>query len=267
MTIKLIALDVDGTLLNDHHELTEWTQEILIRASRQGAEIVLCSGRGPANTIPFMKRMGLDGYVITHNGAVTAEVESREIVHRFAMDGQGLEPFVTYCRTNGVHFDINTAFGLYVDQPEGLELQVREMYNNFMMEPLKLPQWADLSEPLAKFTAFGPIEQMDKVQQEWGTWNLPYYMTRSGDFFIDLMHPEASKGAALKRLAESKGIVPSEILAIGNYYNDITMLTYAGKGIAMDNSPEEVKAAADEVTLSNNEQGVALAVQKHVLAV
>jgi len=56
-------------------------------------------------------------------------------------------------------------------------------------------------------------------------------------------------------------------LAIGNYYNDITMLTYAGKGIAMDNSPEEVKAAADEVTLSNNDQGVAHAIQKHVLAV
>lgn len=81
------------------------------------------------------------------------------------------------------------------------------------------------------------------------------------------MHPEASKGAALKRLAESKGIMPSEIMAIGNYFNDITMLTFAGKGIAMDNSPDEVKAAADEVTLSNNEQGVAHAIQKYVLSI
>jgi hypothetical protein len=124
-----------------------------------------------------------------------------------------------------------------------------------------------MTEPLAKFTAFGPIEQMNAVQQEWSTWNLPYYMTRSGDFFIDLMHPEASKGAALKRLAEAKGILPSEIMAVGNYYNDITMLTFAGKGVAMDNSPEEVKAAADEVTLSNNDQGVAHAIQKYVLSV
>ncbi|WP_338542988.1 Cof-type HAD-IIB family hydrolase [Paenibacillus tundrae] len=265
MTYKLIALDVDGTLLNDHHELTEMTQETLIRASRQGIEIVLCSGRGPANTIPFMEQMGLAGYVITHNGAVTAEVSTREIVHRFAMEGQGLEPFITYCRENGVHFDINTAFGLYVDQPEGLELQVQEMYRNFMMKPQQLPQWADLTEPLVKFTAFGPLEQMNTVQQEWGNWNLPYYMTRSGDFFIDLMHPEATKGTALKRLAESKGIQPSEVMAIGNYYNDITMLTYADKGIAMDNSPDEVKAAADEVTLSNNDQGVAHSIRKHVL--
>lgn len=266
MTYKLIALDVDGTLLNDHHELTEFTQETLIQASRQGAEIVLCSGRGPANTIPFMERMGLNGYVITHNGAVTAEVQTREIVHRFALDGQGLQPIIDYCRSNGVHFDINTAFGLYVDQPEGLALNVQEMYANFMMEPLKLPTWADLSEPLAKFTAFGPLEQMNAVQQQWKTWDLPYYMTRSGDFFIDLMHPEASKGAALKRLAETKGIAPEEIMAIGNYYNDITMLTFAGKGIAMDNSPEEVKAAADEVTHSNNEQGVAHAIRKHLLS-
>ncbi|WP_434751827.1 Cof-type HAD-IIB family hydrolase [Paenibacillus amylolyticus] len=267
MTYKLIALDVDGTLLNDLHELTEWTQETLIQASRHGAEIVLCSGRGPANTIPFMKQMGLDGYVITHNGAVTAQVDTREVVHQFALDTQGLEPIMTYCRENDVHFDINTAFGLYVDQPEGLELQVRQMYYNFLAEPLKLPRWADMTEPLAKFTAFGPIEQMDAVQREWTSWNLSYYMTRSGDFFIDLMHPEASKGAALKRLADSKGIASSEIMAIGNYFNDITMLTFAGKGIAMDNSPEEVKAASDEVTLSNNDEGVAHAIHKYILSV
>lgn len=79
------------------------------------------------------------------------------------------------------------------------------------------------------------------------------------------MHKDASKGAALQRLAEKRGYRPEEVLAMGNYYNDITMLTFAGKGIAMDNSPVEVKAAADEITLSNNDSGVHHALVKHVV--
>jgi len=90
-------------------------------------------------------------------------------------------------------------------------------------------------------------------------------MLRSGDFFIDLMHKDASKGAALQKLAEKRGIPAENVMAIGNYYNDITMLTYAGLGVAMDNSPLDVKAAADAVTASNNEEGVKRALEKYCL--
>ena len=80
------------------------------------------------------------------------------------------------------------------------------------------------------------------------------------------MHSQASKGNALKQLAAKRGYRPDEVLAIGNYFNDITMLTYAGMGIAMDNSPVEVKAAANAVTASNNEDGVHEALVKYCLS-
>ncbi|MNN14057.1 Sugar phosphatase YidA [compost metagenome] len=106
---------------------------------------------------------------------------------------------------------------------------------------------------------------MNQVEADWNLWTHELNMLRSGDYFIDLMHPEASKGNALKQLAEQRGIPAEQIMAIGNFYNDITMLTFAGLGIAMDNSPIEVKAAAQDVTASNNEEGVRVALEKYCL--
>lgn len=266
MAYKLVALDVDGTLLNDDHEITEKTRNTVMEAAKQGVEIVLCTGRGPLNSIPFMKSMGLGGYVISHNGAATVEVETQKIVHQFGMDPLQLEPFMKYCREHGVHFDVNTAFEMYVDQVEELAGPVRFMYENYLMLPSNLLAWEELSGPVVKLTAFGESADMDQVYGDWSKWNLPLNMLRSGEFFIDLMHRDASKGNALKQLAANRGYQQEEVLAIGNYFNDITMLTFAGMGIAMDNSPVEVKAAANAVTTSNNEDGVHEALVKYCLS-
>ncbi|WP_211747655.1 Cof-type HAD-IIB family hydrolase [Paenibacillus sp. Marseille-Q4541] len=265
MSYKLIALDVDGTLLHDNHELSAANKESIKAAANSGVEFVLCTGRGPVNTIPLMEEMGLGGYVITHNGAATVDVKTHEVIDQFPMDAEGLQPYIDYCRKHQIHFDVNTAFGLYVDKIDEMSLQVRSMYEQVFIEPLDLPNWADLREPVVKFSAFGDLETMNELEKEWNTWNSPFYMVRSGDFFLDLMHKDASKGEALKRLAAIRGFAQEKVLAMGNYFNDITMLTFAGKGIAMDNSPAQVKAAADDVTLSNNENGVHHALEKFVI--
>ncbi len=266
MKYKLIALDLDGTLLNDDHDISEQTIETVKAVSEQGAEIIVCTGRGPQNSIPFMEKMGLMGYVISHNGAATAKVETREIVHQFAMDSSLLIPYIDYCRDKDIHFDVNTPFEMYVESVENLKVEVRSMYENFLTLPFDLPAWTDLKKPVVKFTMFGEPAQLDEAYKEFSTWTSDLNMLRSGEYFIDLMDKDASKGNALKQFAIKRGIQQEEILAIGNYYNDITMLTYAGKGIAMDNSPIEVKAAADEITLSNNEDGVHVALLKYCLS-
>lgn len=266
MNYKLIALDVDGTLLNDDHEISEQTIQTIQEVASRGAEIILCTGRGPQNSIPFMEKMGLEGYVISHNGAATVKVDTKEIVHQFPMDAIGLDPYSDFCRSRGIHFDVNTAFEMFVDSVEGLQVEVRSMYENFLMLPSDLPAWSDLQDPVVKYTMFGESKVIDEAYQELSTWTHEFNMLRSGEYFIDLMHSDASKGNALKMLASKRGIQQEEILAIGNYYNDLTMLTYAGKGIAMDNSPLEVKAAADEITLSNNDNGVHAALVKYCLS-
>ncbi|MFD3258050.1 Cof-type HAD-IIB family hydrolase [Paenibacillus lentus] len=264
MKYKLIALDVDGTLLNDDHELTPGTAETIKKIAGQGTEFVLCTGRAPGNSIPFMKQMGLEGYVITHNGAATVNIQTLEIMHEFEIDPLALAPYMDYCRENGVHFDVNTTFALYVQGAAGLSQEALDLYKQFMMVPKELPLWADLSEPIVKVTISGHKDEMDQVYAEWSKWdNSEFNILRSGDFFIDITHKDSSKGAALRKLAEKRGVDAENVMAIGNYYNDLSMLTYAGLGIAMDNSPVEVKAAAKAVTASNNEEGVKLALEKY----
>ncbi|GIP27641.1 putative phosphatase YxeH [Paenibacillus sp. J23TS9] len=266
MKYKLIALDVDGTLLNDNHELSEQTKKTIQEVSRSGAEIVLCTGRGPQNSIPFMEEIGLTGYVISHNGAVTVDVVTKEVVHQYAMNTQAMLPYMDYFREQRVHFDVNTAFNMYVDSVDGMAVEVRSMYENFLMLPVNLPPIQEFSEPIVKVTAFDHADVLDKVHEEIGKWTPEFNILRSGEYFVDLMHPDASKGNALKQLAKRRGVQSEEVLAIGNYFNDITMLTFAGLGIAMDNSPLEVKAAANEVTASNNEDGVHAALLKYCLS-
>jgi len=139
------------------------------------------------------------------------------------------------------------------------------MYVHYRVVPIRRRPDDPLPPDLVKFTAFGSKEQMDRVQREWEAWDSPLRRIRSGDWFIDVQHADVSKGKALERLASLRGIDRSRIMAIGNYYNDIDMLRFAGLGIAMGNSPDEVKRAADAVTLSNEEDGVAHAIRRYAL--
>lgn len=116
MNYRIVALDMDGTLLHDDHTLSSANAEAIRKAAAQGMEIVLCTGRSPISTLPYLEQIGLEGVVITHNGAATIASEGRRVLHRFDIPSAGLEPYIQYCRENGVHFDINTAFDLYVDK-------------------------------------------------------------------------------------------------------------------------------------------------------
>lgn len=265
MKYKLIALDVDGTLLNDDHQLSSDNKAAIAEVSRLGGQIVLCTGRSPQNSIPFMEELGLSGYVLGHNGGATVSVSDRKVLDQYGMDGRGLDPYIEYCRKHNIHFDVSTAFEMYVDNVENLTKEALFMYEHFQIVPASLPAWEEFREPIVKFTVFTQPDVLDEAMREWGTWIQQYNIQRSGEFFTDFMHQEASKGNALKNLAAKLGIQQEEVLSIGNYYNDISMLTYAGMGIAMENSPLEVKAAANAVTGTNNENGVRDALLKYCL--
>jgi Cof subfamily protein (haloacid dehalogenase superfamily) len=258
---RLIALDVDGTLLNDDHELTEGTKDVVQRASMAGASIVLCTGRGPSNTLYLLDEIGLKGYLITHNGAATLKSEDGSLMHGFSYGMKEASSVLVRCRERGIHYDINSVFDMYIDQ---VTPTVQAMYDKFGVEPIHIEDVLVYDEPVYKISLFGTGEALDAMEAEWHDMECGLLPIRSGEQFIDLMNPLATKGNALRKLAAMMDIPREEILAIGNYFNDVAMLEFAGLGIAMDNSPEGVKAAADEVTLSNNENGVRAALLKHL---
>ncbi|MCM3340348.1 Cof-type HAD-IIB family hydrolase [Paenibacillus sp. MER TA 81-3] len=266
MKYRIVALDMDGTLLYDDHSLSVKNADTIREVASQGIEIVLCTGRSPISTLPYLDELGLEGIVITHNGAATVASNGRRVLHRFEIPPMGLEPYIQYCRENDVHFDINTAFDLYVDKLEGLTPEMHDVYGQFLIEPKQFPGWEGLTDEPLKLTMSGMKDQMDQVEEELKLWKHEHNFIRSGDFFIDIMHRDATKGSALRELADRRGIPREQVLAIGNYFNDMTMIQFAGMGVAMDNSPLEVKAAAQDVTLSNNEDGVHEALRKHCLS-
>ncbi|MFC5653415.1 Cof-type HAD-IIB family hydrolase [Paenibacillus solisilvae] len=260
MKVDLIALDVDGTLLTDDHILTPRVREAVREAASNGAEIVLCTGRGPTNALPVLDELGLSGTLITHNGAATIEAERREVLHQYGIESIEVARYRDFCVRFGYHFDMNTAFEMMI---EGLSPEADAMYKRYEAQPAWREAGTPLPEGLVKFTVFGSKDEIDTVESIWGGWSSGLQHIRSGDFFIDVQHLEASKGTALRELARNRGIDPSRVMAIGNYYNDIGMLQFAGIGVAVANSPDAVKAVADVVTLSNEEDGVAVALRTY----
>ncbi|WP_438448626.1 Cof-type HAD-IIB family hydrolase [Gorillibacterium sp. sgz5001074] len=261
MPYRLIALDVDGTLLNDAHELTPGTKEAVRAAAEAGAEIVLCTGRGASNAFYLLEEMGLSGMLITHNGATTVRSEDRGLVQSFAYPLDRIRNLLDYCRKEGIHYDANSVYELFADR---ISPEAEAMYARFGITPVKLDDIYSMEGLCYKVSLFGTPEQLDRLDQVWDTLECPMVPIRSDARFTDIMHPDASKGHALRKLAVRMGIPREQILAVGNYFNDIDMLRFAGLGVAMANSPEEVKQAADEVTLSNNEEGVRAVLMKHL---
>jgi len=262
LNYDIIALDVDGTLLRDDHVLTTATREAVREAAGRGAEIVLCTGRGPSNSLPVLEALGLSGTVITHNGAATIDAAERSVLHQYKLDTTEIQRFIAYCREGGHHFDVNTAFDLLVENEPSPEAAA--MYQGYQVTPILRNAAEPLPQELVKFTIFGPKASLDEVEAAWNGWTHQLQHIRSGDFFIDVQHPEASKGRALEKLANLRGVSRSRVLAIGNYFNDVGMIEFAGLGIAMGNSPEGVKQAANALTRSNAEDGVAHALREYV---
>ena len=259
MNYRLIALDVDGTLLNDDHELTPRVGQADREAAERGAEIVICTGRGSTSALGVLRELGLRGTMITHNGASVVDSETREVIHDTAITHERARRYMDFLRERGIHYDLNTAFDLFVEE---MNEEAAAMYGNLLAKPIKTSFAESLPERLVKMSIYAPKSVLDEVESEWQSWAHELQTIRSGDYFIDVQHPNASKGQALQWLAEQRGIPRERILAMGNYYNDMEMLAYAGWGVAMENSPDEVKAAADEVTVSNNEDGVAVVLER-----
>ncbi|MBW7476915.1 Cof-type HAD-IIB family hydrolase [Paenibacillus oenotherae] len=260
MNYDIIALDVDGTLLTDDHVLTPAVRDAVREAAARGAEIVLCTGRGPSNTLPVLEELGLSGTIITHNGAATVDAARREVIHQFGFTANEIAQFRNYCLLGGHHFDLNTAFELMI---EGMTPGAEAMYSRYKVGPIWRDAAAALPDGLVKFTVFGEQSEIDCIEADWKKWSAGLQYIRSGDYFIDVQNRQASKAAALEQLALARKVNPSRIMAIGNYYNDVGMLTFAGLGIAVANSPEAVKAAANVIALSNEEDGVAHALRSY----
>jgi hypothetical protein len=271
--IRLIAIDIDGTLLDTKVQLSEENRAALGRAHEAGIEIVLGTGRRHNHALPIAEKLGFDLCLISSNGAMTRSTQG-ELFH------QDLLPLDTALRLSRLMSEYHDYMVVTFDR-EGRGAIVCESHERLYGV---IQRWMEKNSPYIEYVS--PIEQAlvtDPIQAMFcGPIELSKTMLNkleASDFrqdftllrtqydyrdlcIIDLLNEGCSKGHALERWCNYRGIDRSEVMAIGDNYNDVEMLTFAGHPVIMQNASEELKQNGWTVTLHCDDHGVAAAIEQ-----
>ena len=268
MKYKLLVLDLDGTLTNSKKEITRHTKETLIKAQEAGLKVVLASGRPTYGVAPLANELELqkyEGYILAYNGGEIIDWKTRELMYEKQLDSD-LLPYLYRCAKEN-DFAIVTYENAYVltEKPDD-EYVLKEALLN-VMKIKKVDNFLEaVKHPITKCLIVGEPsrlallekEMYEKLKDRMGVF-------RSEPYFLELVPKGIDKAQSLSVLLEEIGMTKNEMIAIGDGFNDLSMIQYAGLGIAMENAQDVVKQAADFITLSNEEDGVAYAVEKFYL--
>ncbi|MCI9682250.1 MAG: HAD family phosphatase [Lachnospiraceae bacterium] len=269
--MKLIAFDLDGTLLKDNKELTARTLDALRKASEAGIHLVPTTGRlydgvpEEIRTLPFIR------YVIGANGAEVYDAWEKKTLHRAEMDRGEIQRFFDAAENAAAIIGCYKGGKAYMGKKD---MEMMEAYSPGqvlfrMMRRIYIPV-ADLREYLLEsgetvqklMLFFADLEERRRVLEEMKTSLSDLSVSSSVINNIEVNAKEANKGAALRFLREYLNIEPEATAAFGDGSNDVTMLLEAGVGFAMENACAEAKEAADRMALSNEQEGVAREIER-----
>ncbi|MFV0561059.1 MAG: sugar-phosphatase [Enterococcus sp.] len=270
MSIKLVAIDIDGTLLNDAREITTEVKETIRTAADNGIYVVLCTGRPLPGVADQLNELGLfaeNDYVITYNGALVQSTKTQSIIARHTLSYEDFLEIETMSRRVGSHLHSIDDHTIYTANRDISRFTVHEASLVNMPLKFRTPEEMTPDMNLVKMMMIDEPEILDaaiaKLPEEFRE---KYTTVKSTDFYFEILNKEASKGAAVANLAAHLGLKQEETMAIGDNENDLSMIDYAGLGVAMGNAVPIVKEHADVETVTNNESGVAKAIQQYVLA-
>ncbi|WP_409021948.1 sugar-phosphatase [Dellaglioa sp. P0083] len=270
MTIKLIAIDIDGTLVNDKKEIAPETITTIKAAKAAGIKVVLCTGRPLTGVTKYLEKLGLtsdDDFVITFNGALVQVSGSGEVLIHHTLDINDYNIIEETSRELNVHVHAEDQALMYTPNADISEYSVAESFLVQMPIRFRKPEEMDKNIVISKMMYIDYPEVITRVVKE-----LPakitdnYYYVQSEPYFLELLNKNASKGNAVMSLADKLGFTKDEVMALGDQGNDLSMIQAAGLGVAMGNAIQEVKDNAQAVTATNVELGVAKAIQKYALA-
>lgn len=280
--MKLIASDLDGTLLNETGEVSDKNIVAIKKAIDHGLKFVVATGRSWEAASKPLQAAGIVSPVISLNGAVIFDENHNEL-HSITMDKSVCKQILSVCQEADMYLEFFTNKGIFsvsreyflevlVDimksaNPKMKEEEIREhAHLRFQMEPVEFIESYDAifemdDLDIYKILGFSLepgslVSVREKLEEKAGV-----TITSSGDTNLEFNHPEAQKGIALENLANRLGIDMKDVLALGDNWNDASMLQSAGRGIAMGNASEGIKELADAVTKSNIEDGVATAIE------
>jgi Cof subfamily protein (haloacid dehalogenase superfamily) len=271
--IRLVAVDIDGTLLNSQFRVSEKDLQALRRASQQGIEVILVTGRRHAFALPIAQQLGFDLWLISSNGAVTRSLQG-EAFHRDLLPAATCFQLCAAMRefrgNMVITFDKESKGALVLERMDELTSSIRHWLEKNM-------QYIDFVVPIEKAVVADPVQAMfcgtisrmqtalralesDPIKDQITVVRTEY---PARDLcIVDVLNQGCSKGHALERWANYRGIPRERVMAIGDNFNDLEMLAFAGVPFIMGNACEELKSRGWPVTCCNDENGVAAAVEQ-----
>jgi Cof subfamily protein (haloacid dehalogenase superfamily) len=273
MKYKMIAMDMDGTLLNSSKEVTKRSKEILKRAEDLGVKLVICTGRIFTSARVYAKFIGTKAPIVASNGAYIREKDRDEIIFQKPMKNSELYEIVKMIKEYGFYPHLFTPDTIYSEKLVFSSKAYTKWNETLPKEDrIKVEIVENLNDVIDKnnneiLKAVVISEDTDKLSE------LRQRIDNKMDVSIvsslynnfEVMSKGISKGNAVRILADYYKITKDEVICIGDSENDMSMLEYAGLGIAMGNATDEIKSIADYITSTNDEDGVAQAIEKFIL--
>ena len=265
---KILALDMDGTLLNGKKEVTEKTKEALRAARERGVKVVLSSGRPIDGLRKYLNELDLvqdDEYVLSYNGCLVQETKSKKVIHEVGLTGKDLRYMYDISLNLGVNIQAFSPERGLITPKNSKYTEVEAQINGI---DINIIDYAEIKEDdhIVKIMFIDEPEILDEAikkipQEAFERFNI----CKSTPFFLEIINKNGNKGEGLDALAKYLNVSKDEIIAVGDAGNDLDMINYASLGVAMGNATEEVKRASQYITASNDEDGVAQVVEKFIL--
>jgi len=268
MAYSLLALDLDGTLTNNKKEITPHTKNVLYKAMDKGVKIILASGRPDIGVAPVARELNLyerGGYILAFNGGRIIDCKSGKILSETSFPRQYFAEVVSLReRFKGIEVLSYTSSGIIAG---GITKYVNEECRCNSCGAVAADNLlAALPESEVKFLVVGEHEKLLPVRDYLvKNFSSAFSVCFSQPFFLEVCPFGIDKSSSIKKLLNILGEDKSSLMACGDGENDLPMLRAAGMAVAMANASDEVKAAADFITRSNEEDGVAYAVEKFIL--
>lgn len=265
MKYKLLALDIDGTLTNSQKQISPKTRQALMEAQQKGLRLILASGRPTDGVRPLARQLEMEkygGFILSYNGARVIDLSNEQVVYEKTLAPEIIPVIGELAHKYKIGVLTYVDGAVITETPEDPYIQLEARINGLPLKGVEnFAKAVTEKEPKCLMTGDG--EYMGKIEPEIAAalGNLSVY--RSEAYFIEIMPENIDKAVSLEKLCEYVGVTREQLAACGDGYNDMPMIRYAGLGIAMANAKEPVREAADVITLSNDEDGIAAALEKY----
>ncbi|HEV3208087.1 MAG TPA: Cof-type HAD-IIB family hydrolase [Terriglobales bacterium] len=271
--IRLLAVDIDGTLLNPEFQISPADMAALRRAHAEGVEVVVVTGRRHTFALPIVQQLGFDMWIISSNGAITRSLAG-ESFHRDMLPAETCRRLCGAMRefrgNTVLTFDTDAKGAIVLERMNELSESIqRWLEKNLQYIDFVIPIEDSLVSDPVQAMFCGPIARMQKALAALAASGLDKDITVLRTEYavrdlsiVDVLNQGCSKGHALERWANFRGVPREQVMAIGDNYNDIEMLAFAGRPFIMGNAAPELRRDGWSVTLSNDQNGVAAAVEQ-----